>query len=190
MKTTRRAVRWPVGLAAALFLLVAAGDGRAATGDLKKDPVGVVKAYVSLDMKGARLEPLSWETLKPFITWKEEPAWGKVVVVESYEVVDDIKAWEVVNLYEVVIPVKFRVLGAMYWEAVSFLPEPQVEEVRFRVKAVRDRWRIVEPMAPPHVGRKRLINFVRQAMLQETDGAKLVKLTELRDELKKVGKEP
>lgn len=168
-----------------LLLLVMAGDGVAATGDVKKDPSGVVKTYFSLDMKGARLEALSWETMKPYIDWKEEPSWEHVVVIENYEVVEDVTAWEILGTMEALIPVKFRVLGVMYWETASFVPEAKVEEVRVRVKAVGDRWRIIEPRLAPHVGHKRLINFVRQALLQETDGARQAKLADLREDLRR-----
>jgi hypothetical protein len=177
-----------------LLLLAAAwasaGDSLATIWDVKKDPSGLVKAYLSLDMKGARLEAISWETLKPYIAWKEEPSWEHVVVIENYEVVEDVTTWEILGLMEVLIPVKFQVLGVVYWETASFVPESKVEEFRVRVKVVGDRWRIIEPQLAPHVGQKRMINYVRQAMLQETDGLKLTKLAELRDELRKVGKEP
>jgi hypothetical protein len=173
-----------------LLAVVGTADSPAEIWDLKKDPAGLVKAYLSLDMKGARLEAISWETLKPYIAWKEEPSWEHVVVIENYEVVEDVATWEILGVMEVLIPVKFQVLGVMYWETASFVPESKVEEFRVRVKAVGDRWRIVEPQLAPHVGQKRMINFVRQAMLQETDGLKLTKLAELRDELRKVGQEP
>ncbi len=174
------------GLLITLVLCLAApvADGLAFTGDLKKDPANVVKAYLSLDMKGARLESMSWETLRPYINWSRELSWGVVVVIEDYEVIDEIRAWEVVSLLDVWIPVKFKVLGTMEWDEVVFKPEPHVEEVRFHVKAVGDRWRIIEPTLPPHIGRKRLIGYVRQAMIEETDGAKGAKLEELLDSVR------
>ena len=73
----------------------------------------------------------------------------------------------------------------MYWETAGFLPDAIVEEIRFRVNGVLDRWRIMEPILPPHVGQKRMIGYVRQAMLQETDPSRLTKLTELLDALRK-----
>ncbi|MFM8550940.1 MAG: hypothetical protein ACKOCD_01275 [Nitrospiraceae bacterium] len=169
-----------------IFAMAPATDAPAVIVDLKKDPSLAVKAYLSLDQKGARLDALSWETLRPYINWSRELSWGIVVVIEDYEVIDDIKAWEVVSLTDVWIPAKFNVLGTMEWDEVVFKPEPHVEEVRFHVKVVGDRWRIVEPILPPHVGQKRLVNHVREAMLLETDGVKLGKLTELRDSLRKV----
>jgi hypothetical protein len=175
-------------LLVATVLLVAAGaagDGQAFTGDLKKDPAMVVKAYLSLDMKGARLDAMSWETLRPYINWKREISWGIVVVIDDYEVSDDIKAWEVVDILEVWIPAKFKVLGTMEWEAVSFMSEPELENVRYHVKAVGDRWRIMEPILPPHVGVKRLINFVREAILKETESSRREKLEELLESLRK-----
>lgn len=166
-------------------LLVIASDGLARPGDLMKPPTGVVKQYLSLDMKGARLEAMSRETLKPFINWQDEPAWGQVVVIEGYSVSEDIRKWEIVSVTEAVIPVEFKVLGSVYLERAAFFPDRKVEQARFRVRAVLDRWRIIEPIFPPHVGQKRMINFVRHAMQQETDQANLAKLTQLRDELKK-----
>ena len=166
-------------------LFVTSGDGLAQTYALNRDPVELVKKYVSLDQKGVRLESRSWETLKPYVHWKEEPAWGHVMVTGGYKVIDDIKQWEVVSLLEVVIPVEFQVLGAMYWETAGFLPEKQVEQVRFRVKAVGGRWRIIEPLLPPHVGQQRMVNYVRQAMLQETEPSRLASLAALREELQR-----
>jgi hypothetical protein len=168
-----------------LTLQVTWSEGLAQTYALTRDPVELVKKYVSLDQKGVRLESRSWETLKPYVHWKEEPAWGHVMVTGSYKVVEDIKQWEIVNMLEVVIPVEFQVLGAMYWETAGFLPEKRVEQVKFRVKEVGGRWRIIEPLLPPHVGQQRMINYVRQAMLQETEPSLLASLAALRDELQK-----
>ncbi len=172
-------------LVAALLLLLLSSDGLAQTGALNKDPVEVVTKYLSLDRHGARLEAMSVEVLKPYINWKEEPAWGHVVVITDFEVLDDIAQWQIIDMLEVVIPVKFRVLGSMYWETAGFLPGAKVEEIRFRVKGMVGRWRIMEPILPPHVGQKRLISFVRQAILQEKDPSRQAKLGELLAALKK-----
>jgi hypothetical protein len=74
----------------------------------------------------------------------------------------------------------------VYLETAGFLPEPSVEEIHVRVKAVRNRWRIVEPVLPPHVGHKRMINFVREAWVKETEPAKRESLAALQDELRRV----
>lgn len=166
-------------------LLLLASDGSAQTGALSKDPAILVKKYLSLDSKGARLDALSWEAQKPYIDWREEPLWGHVVVVSTYEVLEDIAQWDVKSSLDVVIPVEFKVLGSVYFEKATFMFEPKIERIGFRVKAVRGLWRIVEPIVPPHVGHKRMINFVRQAMIEETDSARLAALTALRDELRK-----
>lgn len=173
-------------LTVACCLLLGASDGLARPGDLIKPPTEVVKQYIALDMKGARLDAMSKEALKPYINWKDEPAWGQVVVIESYTVPDDVRRWEIIGVTEAIIPVEFKVLGSVYLESATFLPETRTEQVRFRVKAVLDRWRIMEPLYPPHVGQKRIFDYVRQALLQETDVSHLAKLTELRDELKKI----
>ena len=170
-----------------LGLVLIASDGAARTGDLGKDPIDLVKVYLSLDSRGARLDSMSWESLRPYVNWREEPAWGHMVVIESYEVVDDIKRWDVISNIEVLIPVEFRALGSVYWNTAGFLPEKQVEQVKFRIKAVNSRWKIIEPMLPPHVNQKRLINYVREAALEEADSVRRQTLETLADDLRKAG---
>ena len=160
-------------------------DAVAQTGALNKDPTDVLKKYLSLDLHGARLEPLSQEALKPFVLWKDEPVWGQVVVVSSFQVPDDLKRWQVISNLDVVIPVAFQVLGSVYLESGTFLEDRKTEEIQFHVKAVSGLWRIVDPMLPPHVGQKRMVNYVRQALLEEKEPSKVEKLTMLRDALRK-----
>ncbi len=181
---SRHSLLW-LAIAVSFALLLTWSEGQTQTYGLLRDPVEVVKKYVSLDQRGIRLESISWETIRPYVNWKEEPSWGHVMVTVGYKIVDDIKQWEVISMMEVLIPVEYQVLGAVYLEAPGFLPEKQVERVKFRVKAVGGRWRIIEPLLPPHVGQKRMINYVRQAMLQELEPSRLAILTALRDELQK-----
>jgi len=100
-------------------------------------------------------------------------------------VAEHYRQWEVIDSLEVVIPVTFQVLGSVYMETVGFVQGAKTEEIRFRVKAIKNRWRIVEPMLPPHVGQKRMVNVVREAWLKETDQVKRDRLESLQDELRK-----
>jgi len=43
----------------------------------------------------------------------------------------------------------------------------------------------MEPILPPHVGQKRMLNVVRQAMLEEKDGVRHESLAALQAELRK-----
>ncbi|HTK86384.1 MAG TPA: hypothetical protein VL329_01570 [Nitrospiraceae bacterium] len=167
------------------FVLIASA-GRAQTGALVKDPALVLKKYLELDHKGARLHSLAWESQRPYVGWKEEPVWGQLVVVSSYEVIEEIGQWDVKNNLDVVIPVEYKVLGSLYLEKAVFLSEPRVDRIGFRVKAVNGLWRVVEPMIPPHVGQKRIMNYVKQAIVEETDRSRLAALTALRDDLRTV----
>jgi hypothetical protein len=169
-----------------LVLLGGPGLALAQSGSLDQSPTTIVKRYVGLDKKGARMDAMSFETLVPYIDWKEEPLWGRIVVIQDVMVPEDYRKWEVVNQLEVVIPVTFAVLGSVYLETASFVPEASTEEVRFRVKAVRSKWRIVEPMIPPHIGLKRMIDLVREAEVKETDAEKRGILTALGETLRKV----
>ena len=169
----------------AALIVGAGGDVRAQTGSLKNNPVEVVKRYLTLDSKGARLGSTTYEALSPFADWGPDHAWGQVVVISGFTIAELIAQWEVVDNLEVVIPVTFTVLGSVYYEKGGFVAAPSTETIHVRVKAVRNRWRIVGPMWPPHVGQKRMINHVRQAWLDETDLSKRDQLASLQDALKK-----
>lgn len=152
---------------------------------MRRSPVEVVKRYVLLDQKGARLDAPSFETLTPYIEWKEEPAWGRVVVVEKPTIPEDYRKWEILNNLDVIIPVTFHVLGAVYLKTAIFVPEETTEEVRFHVKVVDGYWRIVSPVIPPHVGLKRMMSFAREAEAHEQDEAQRIVLASLIDSMRK-----
>lgn len=182
MRTT-----WCVAsLCALVALWVNSGESAAQTGSLDHSPAEVVKKYLALDQKGARLDAMSVEAVVPYTSWSEEPVWGQVVVTRAFTVPEHYSKWDVIDKLEVVIPVTFQILGSIYLETAGFVPDARSEEVRFRVKAVKNRWRIVEPMLPPHVGQKRAMNFVREAWIKETEPAKRETLAALQDELRKV----
>ncbi len=155
------------------------------SGSMKRSPADVVKRYVLLDQKGARLDAPSYDTVLPYIDWKEEPAWGRVVVVQQTNVPEDYQKWEIINNLEVIIPVTFHVLGAVYLENASFIPEDTVEDVRFHVKVVKNYWRIISPIIPPHVGLKRMMSFAREAEAKEQNETHRAELASLIDSLRK-----
>jgi len=169
----------------ALLVGMEGGAAWAQTGGLSHSPAEIVKKYFELDQKGAKLDSMSFEALAPFRNWDTEPIWGKVVVIREFSVAEHHRDWEVVNRLEVVIPVTFEVIGSVYLETAGFFPEPSVEEIRVRVKSIKNRWRIIEPVLPPHVGQKRMINFVKEAWVKETEPAKRESLATLQSELRK-----
>ncbi len=136
---------------------------------IKEDPVKTLNKYLSLDKKGARLEASSWQVIDPYVDWEDEISWGQVVVISKYHIVDDVRQWEIISGLEAKIPVVFDVVGTMHWESVTFVPDPHQESYLFHIKAVYDRWQIIHPQLPPHVGRQRLINFVRWTELSEPE---------------------
>jgi hypothetical protein len=170
---------------AVLALAVPSNAQLSPSGSMRRSPVEVVKRYVLLDQKGARLDAPSFDTLIPYIDWKAEPAWGRVVVVQETTVPEDYRRWEILNNLEVIIPVTFHVRGAVYLETATFVPEETTEEVRFHVKVVGNYWRIVSPVIPPHVGLKRMVSFAREAEAHEQDEAQRTVLTALIDSLRK-----
>ena len=166
-------------------VVLALSGASAQTGSIVHDPTEMVDKYLELDIKGARLDAISQEALAPYVTWMDEPVWGRTVVISKYEVINEFRQWTIIDQTEVIIPVEYKILGAVYWERAAFLPEPKTERIGFRVKIVGDRWRIAEPMLPPHIGQKRMINYVLQAILDEKDQAKTAALETLLDDLKK-----
>jgi hypothetical protein len=170
----------------AMLLCTQGGAAWAQTGGLSHSPAEIVKKYFELDQKGAKLDSMSYEALAPYRSWDTEPVWGRVVIIREFSVAEHHRDWEIVDKLEVVIPVTFQVIGSVYLETAGFLPEPSIEEIHVRVKAVRNRWRIIEPVLPPHVGQKRMINFVREAWVKETEPAKRESLAALQDELRRV----
>ena len=150
---------------------------------IKEDPTKILHKYLSLDKKGARLEASSWQVVAPYVHWTEELAWGQVVVISQFHIVDDVTQWEIVNGLEAKIPVVFDVLGTMNWESVTFVVDPHQESYLFHIKAVYDRWQIVNPQLPPHVGRQRMMDFVRWAELSEPEAKRKALFASLHKQL-------
>jgi hypothetical protein len=180
----KRLIHFLVALAV-LALAVPSNAQLSPSGSMRRSPVEVVKRYVLLDQKGARLDAPSFDTVIPYIDWKEEPAWSRVVIIQETTVPEDYRKWEILNNLEVIIPVTFHVRGAVYLETATFVPEDTTEEVRFHVKVVGNYWRIIAPVIPPHVGLKRMVNFVREAEAHEQDAAQRIVLAALIDSLRK-----
>ncbi len=159
------------------------------TGDLTNDPAKVIKKYLSLDQRGARLAAHSYEAVRPYVAWdREEPAWKRFVVIRTYSVSDDVTQWTIVSSTEALIPVTFQVLGVVHMETATFVPEPREEQFSIRIRAVGNHWKMVSPVFPPHVGRSRLADFVKDSMLRETNDDRARTLRRLRDDLVNAGR--
>jgi hypothetical protein len=168
------------------MMLVVPHSTLALTGDITNDPSKIVEKYLSLDSRGARLNARSFEVLQSYITWKEEPTWGGVVVISNYEVIDDVTQWEIINKLEALIPVTYQVVGTMHWETATFYPESYSETRQFHIKEFQNQWKIVAPQIPPHVGRNRLLDYVRLERLNEASEVKKAALRRLEEQLGKV----
>ena len=159
------------------------------TGDLTNDPAMVVKKYLSLDKRGVRLTAHSYEAVKPYVAWeREEPAWERFVVIRDYAVSDDVTQWDIVSSTEARIPVTFQVLGVVHVETATFVSGPREETLAIRIRAVDNHWKMVSPLFPPHVGRSRLADFVKDVMLHETNDDRTETLRRLREDLLNAGR--
>ena len=162
-----------------------AQTGFSQVGSLRRSPVDIVKRYVRLDQKGARLDAMGFDVLAPYIDWNDEAVWDHVIVIQGVDVPEDYRKWEILDNLDVIIPVTFEVRGSVDLKTAVFIPDERTEEVRFHVKAVGNAWRIVEPMIPPHIGVTRMLNLVRQAGLQEKDDGQRGALAALESSLRK-----
>jgi len=151
---------------------------------ITEDPTKTLDKYLSLDKKGARLETSSWQVVAPYVEWKEDVAWGQVVVISNFHIEQDVTKWDIVSGLEAKIPVVFDVIGTMHWESVTFVLDPHQASYMFHIKAVYDRWQIVHPHLPPHVGRQRLMDFVRWTELSETEETRKALFASLHQQLK------
>ena len=159
------------------------------TGDLTNDPAKVIKKYLSLDKRGVRLTAHSYEAVKPYVAWEqEEPVWERFVVIRDYSVSDDVTQWDIVSSTEALIPVTFQVLGIVHVETATFVPETRKERFSIRIRAVDNHWKMVSPGFPPHVGRSRLADFVKDVMLRESDADRAETLRRLREDLVNAGR--
>jgi hypothetical protein len=172
------------------ILILGASSLPAVIGHITEDPTKILQKYLSLDKKGVRLEAYSWQVVRPFVAWMEEPVWGHVVVISQFEVVENTAQWEIFNSLDAKIPVIFDVLGTMYWESATFVADPHREFQYFHVQAAQDRWQISGPQLPPHVGRQRMIDFVRWTELNESDPVKKALFASLKKQLEsKIGED-
>ena len=159
------------------------------TGDLTNDPAKVVDKYLSLDKRGVRLTAETYESVKPYVAWEqEEPVWKRFVVIRDYSISDDVTQWDVVSSTEAFIPVTFQVLGVVHVETATFVPGPRKQVLSVHIRAVDHHWKMVGPVFPPHVGRSRLADFVKDAMLREHDADRADTLRRLREALVKAGR--
>ena len=159
------------------------------TNDLTNDPAKVIKKYLSLDKRGVRLTAQTYESVKPYVAWEqEEPVWERFVVIRDYVVSDDVTQWDIVSSTEARIPVTFQVLGIVHVETATFIRAPREEVLSIRIRAVDNHWKMVSPVFPPHVGRSRLADFVKNAILHETNDDRARTLRRLREDLVNAGR--
>ena len=74
-------------------LILAPSTLQAFNRHIKEDPVNVLDKFLSLDKKGVRLEAASWQVLKSYVTWEEDIAWGQVVVISNFRIIEDVEKW-------------------------------------------------------------------------------------------------
>ena len=159
------------------------------TSDLTNDPAKVVDKYLSLDKRGVRLTAQTYESVKPYVAWEqEEPVWKQFVVIRDYSISHDVTQWDIVSSTEAFIPVTFQVLGVVHVETAMFVPGPQEQMLKVHIRAVDHHWKLVGPVFPPHVGRQRLADFVKDSMFHEDDADRAETLRRLRGALVEAGR--
>ena len=49
------------------------------------DPIDTLRDFCRLDGRGDRLLPRTWPNVAPLVSWKLEPAWDEVILVDGYQ---------------------------------------------------------------------------------------------------------
>jgi hypothetical protein len=152
MKTTSKCV----SLLVALAMMPLHSVAYAQSDDTPSTPVDVIKKYCSLDLGGARLDSKTWSKVAPLITWEDEPGWDAVVVVSGFRVGSPKETGS-----RTVIPVTFQVVGTLDGDG-PFVHGSRLETVSFELARSDSRWKIKQPVMPPHVSVSSISNNIRE----------------------------
>jgi hypothetical protein len=50
------------------------------------DPLATIRTFCRADGEGVRLQPRTWPEIAPLVSWRLEPAWDRVVLIQGYEI--------------------------------------------------------------------------------------------------------
>jgi len=147
--------------AAGLVLLPQASSA----GGAKGKPADVVKEYCRLDSQGARLSSANWPRVAPLVSWEEEPGWETATIISRYRIQST-----TVRPDHAIVIVVFRIIGQLE-DDKPFASKRKYETLAFRLERAGDSWKIVRPVAPPHVSARAMMEHLRGLIEREKAGS-------------------
>jgi hypothetical protein len=125
----------------------------------------VVGNYCRFDYDGARLSPTGWDRIKALTTWRENPDFKRIVVVNRYEILPD-----TTNARgHVVYTIQYDVSGE-YDLVGGYFPGPATNTVQIEVGDFNGDARVLDlAQQHPFVGRFRFQQWLQQKIAAETD---------------------
>jgi len=165
MQTVKAILRGSLLFVLLVSAVLTAGLEAAPGNKHRPGPKGVVKEYCRLDFEGARLSSETRSQVASLIAWEEERGWDQAVIVSKYRVTN-----VVVRGNHGTARVEFKVLGRLEGDE-PFIPGRRLEAVHFGLERTGDVWKIKNPIVPPHVSVRSMIQQLRGQIEQEKEGS-------------------
>jgi len=125
----------------------------------------VVSAYCRLDFQGARLSPEGWERIGPLTTFRENPEFNSFFIVSRYQLIENPKPTDELDVAYVVI--------GRYEDGAGYMPMPaSVKNVTFEMRDQKDELRISHIDTPtPFVSRAAALAWLKSKLAMQKDAA-------------------
>jgi len=126
----------------------------------------LVRNYLELDYRGARLVPEQAKKLLALTTWKSDPEWQVLTLVSQYEISDA----HFSGFKHVIVTVNYTVVGR-YEPGVGFTRDTEPQTAEFTLSEDDSGWKILEsdPPVAPHVSKASLVQWLKTALPKEQD---------------------
>ncbi len=110
------------------------------------NPEDIVKKHYQADLDGARLSSSGFKSqISPLVTWEDEPGWDEVFITKKA----DISKIERLSNNKVFIEVRYEILGNLGGNDNLCILD-LTEVIEFILIKEKGRWKINEPIFPPH----------------------------------------
>jgi hypothetical protein len=142
------------------FVLLIIGCSNVVIAD-EKSPEEIVKRYYMADFNGVRLHAGQDENIQQLIAWKHEPGWDYAFIVDKISI-HNVKQ---LSADEVIIEVRYHIIGI--WQGEDFFEFDFNEVIDFVLMREGEKWKIIEPIFPPHISPSAAIKHLENLILTE-----------------------
>lgn len=125
----------------------------------------LASSYCRLDYDGARLSPEGWTRLQPLTSWRQNPDFKRIAVVNRYQVLPDM----VYDHGRYYFTIEYDISGE-YDLSSGYFPDPTRVIVQVAVGETNGDTRVMETSeSRPFVGRPRFLLWLQARLNNETD---------------------